>query len=91
MPKTEKCIPCLGKDIRKIILGYDPSLAKTLEKVQDCEDNHAIQFCLRLEKLRSKYQAFVSLCMKEQKTMKECASEWKKNKELNVQPKLSIR
>lgn len=87
-----KCIPCMGKDIKQVILEQikDPVVAATLKIIPDCPESRAIELCGgKVKRGRSAWHEFVSACMKSKNikgfgqaapAMKECAKEWKQKK-----------
>ncbi len=69
-----KCVPCLGKTIKEIILGKVPDLKETLAGIPDCPDRAGVIICKAPRSARSRrtgekrapsaYNQFVSECMK---------------------------
>ena len=69
-----KCIPCLGKTIKQIILEKVPDLEETLSGIPDCPDRAGVIFCRPVRSARgqrsgekrapTEYNKFVSTCMK---------------------------
>ncbi|MDM7913237.1 MAG: hypothetical protein QUS09_09085 [Methanotrichaceae archaeon] len=78
-----KCTPCLGDDIKDILRSNvdDPHTLQIIENIASCEQPVDIQFCGRGKRAPSKYQQFVGACLREGKSIKECAAEWKTQKE----------
>jgi hypothetical protein len=88
-----KCKPCLGQVIKDAILDTFPGLSEVIEEVPTCEQEAGIEFCLnepresggsgtgRKKRAPSKYNLFTGKCMKTGKGMKDCAAEWKAQKE----------
>ena len=85
MPKRSKCLPCLGQDIKAILLKELTGLGPVLQKIADCPEPKGIEFCLS-HRGQSKYNIFISTCMKAKgihgraeaaQAMKTCASEWR--------------
>ena len=74
MPKI-KCVSCLGKNIKEIILDKIPDLRQDLESIPDCPDRNSVLICRSVGSGRSRrggekrapspYNQFVSKCMKE--------------------------
>ena len=74
MPKI-KCVSCLGKNIKEIILDKIPDLRQDLEAIPDCPDRNSVIICRSVGSGRSRrsgekrapspYNQFVSKCMKE--------------------------
>ena len=86
-----KCTPCLGSDIKKAILGsiISDAVRAILDKIPDCPDARGVVVCGGTTRQRSKYQQFVSECMKSKHikgraeaplAMKECAAAWRAKK-----------
>ncbi|MDD5547069.1 MAG: hypothetical protein PHO67_07965 [Candidatus Omnitrophica bacterium] len=69
-----KCVPCLGKTIKGIILEKVPDLEETLAGIPDCPDRAGVVICRVPGGARSRrggekraptpYNLFVSKCMK---------------------------
>ncbi len=69
-----KCVPCLGKTIKDIILEKVPDLEETLRGIPDCPDRAGVMICKAPRSARSRrtgekkapspYNLFVSKCMK---------------------------
>lgn len=87
MAKT-KCVPCIAPSIKEILKKEikDLYVLEQLDKVEDCPTGIILELCIPKKRARSKYQAFVSDCMKKKNikgrgeaavAMKECATEWK--------------
>ncbi|MDO8634899.1 MAG: hypothetical protein Q7R34_01455 [Dehalococcoidia bacterium] len=79
-----KCIPCLGKDIKDAIREAieDKATLALLDKVKDCPDDEAMEFCGKVGKRKtSAYQDFIGICLKGgQKNISQCAGEWRERK-----------
>lgn len=84
-----RCLPCLGKDVKKAILEEIPGLKDLLGKVADCEDPEGLELCGRAGRARSAYTEHISTCMKAKKikgfgeapaAMRACAAEWRARK-----------
>ncbi len=88
-----RCIPCLGRAVKDAIGELkDVAIDTLLEKIPDCPDPLEIQMCVKPARAKSKYQIFISECMKSKpikgkpfgeasKYMKECAVEWRRVKD----------
>ena len=74
MPKI-KCVSCLGKNVKAIIMDSIPDLRQDLEAIPDCPDRNSIIICRSVGSGRSRragakrspspYNLFVSKCMKD--------------------------
>lgn len=74
-----KCVPCLSARVKEAIINSidDEPLATMIDDIAECEDGLDIDLCGRKRRL-SPYTQFASECMKQDKTMRECAIEWKR-------------
>jgi len=89
-----KCKSCLGSEIKAAILETFPGLNDVLDEIPDCESEVDIEICPnqtretsegghgtgRKKRAPSKYNLFIGNCMKQDKSMKTCAAEYKKQK-----------
>jgi hypothetical protein len=88
-----KCEPCLSFEIKEAIRSKikDPKIIAEIDAIPDCILGTNVELCLSGVKKRgrSKYQQFISECMKARNIhskegaangMKECAAEWRKIK-----------
>ena len=84
-----RCKPCLGSDIKAVILKEIPSLKDVLGKVADCPGPRSLELCGRGKRQPSAYQEFVGQCMKGKsiksfaeapQAIRSCAAEWRERK-----------
>jgi len=82
-----KCKPCLGTEIKGAILETFPGLGELLEEIPTCDSETDIEFCLnepretgKKKRAPSKYNIFIGNCIKQEKSMKTCAGEYKKQR-----------
>lgn len=71
-----KCVPCLGKTIKDIILEKVPDLEETLRGIPDCPDRAGVMICKAPRSARSRrtgekkaptlYNQAIAKCMKEE-------------------------
>lgn len=82
-----KCKPCLGTEIKGAILETFPGLGELLEEIPSCKRDTDLELCLnepresrsgKKKRVPSKYNIFIGNCIKQDKSMKQCAAEYKK-------------
>lgn len=88
-------MPCIGEEIKSLILQEYPELEKVLEGLPDCADPRAIKLKGKRSKREggekrqpSAYNEFVGTCFKQDSVkqlprterMTECAKRWKQQK-----------
>ena len=87
MPKFS-CQPCLGSGIKGVVAQEYPELAELLEEIPTCKRDADIELCLneprgkggRKKRVPSKYNLFIGQCIKQNKSMKQCAAEYRRTK-----------
>lgn len=89
---AKKCTICMSPEIKEKLREEikDPHVLDQLDRVPDCPNGIIVELCISKKRAPSKYQIFVSECMKGKhikgreeapQAMKECAIEWRKVKD----------
>lgn len=75
-----KCVPCLGAKIKAAIREniHSHATLAIIDSLPECEDDEGLTLCGRKSRPLSPYQQFMSRCMKGDKSLKECAGDWRK-------------
>lgn len=75
-----KCVPCLGAKVKAAIRENIRSHATLalIDSLPECDDEEGLLMCGRKSRPLSPYQQFMSRCMKADKSLRECAGDWKK-------------